>query len=195
MTDLDLLHYFLGFEIKQSEEEIFVSQEKYAKDLLKRFEMLDCKKTATPMNINEKLRFEDGTKMTHTRPDIAFSVGVVFKYMHNPTKHHFGAAKRISRYIVGTMNYGIWYSHIINFNLFEFSDSDWAGFVGDRRSTSGNVFTLGSGAISWSSKKQAITALSSFEAEYVVAASSVCQALWLEGYLNIIVNLKKKLLI
>ena len=109
MTDLDLLHYFLSFEIKQSEEGIFVSQEKYAKDLLKRFEMLNCKETATPMNINEKLRLEDGTKMvnaklfkslvggliylTHTRSDITFSIGVVTRFMHNPTKHHFGAAK------------------------------------------------------------------------------------------------------
>lgn len=82
--------------------------------------MTNCKETATPMNINEKMRLEDGTKManaklfrslvggliylTHTRSDIAFLVGVVSRFMHNPTKHHFGVAKRILCYISGTIN-------------------------------------------------------------------------------------------
>lgn len=184
-----------GLEIKQGEDGVFVSQRKYAEDLLKRFNMIDCKAASTPMNINEKLQLEDGTEkadatlfrslvggliyLTHTRPDIAFSVGMVSRFMHNPSRQHFGAAKRLLRYIAGTQDFGIWYSNVADFKLIGFTDSDWAGSLDDRRSTSGYVFTFGSGAVSWSSKKQAVTALSTTEAEYVAAASSACQATWL----------------
>ncbi|XP_070057816.1 uncharacterized mitochondrial protein AtMg00810-like [Nicotiana tomentosiformis] len=181
MTDLGLLHYFLGLEIKQSLDGIFASQRKYASDLLKRFNMLGCKIASIPMNVNEKLISNDGTGLTdarcfrsivgglnylsHTRPDMVFFVSVVSRFMHNPTKHHFGAEKRILRYVVGTADFGIWYSNVSDFKLFGFTDSDWAG------------------VISWSSKKQENVALSSFEAEYVVATTSACQAVWLKRLL------------
>lgn len=118
MTDLGLLHYFLGLEVKQGEGDVFVSQKKYALDL-KRFGLVNCKSAATPMNMNEKLQQKDGTGqanarsfrslvggliyLSHTRPDISYSVGVVSRFMSNPSKHHFGAAKRILHYIVGTL--------------------------------------------------------------------------------------------
>ncbi|OIT23111.1 putative mitochondrial protein, partial [Nicotiana attenuata] len=114
MTDLGLLHYFLGLEVKQGEDGVFISQRKYAIDLLKRFNMLNCKTVPTPINVNEKLQLEDGTEkvdgsyfrslvggliyLTHSRPDISFSVGVISRFMHKPLKHHLGAAKRILRY-------------------------------------------------------------------------------------------------
>ncbi|PKA50942.1 Retrovirus-related Pol polyprotein from transposon TNT 1-94 [Apostasia shenzhenica] len=98
--------------------------------------------------------------------------------MQNPSCHHFGAAKRILRYIAGTIDYGIWYTHTSNFNLCGFTDSDWASSSDDRKSISASVFSLGSGAVTWSSKKQATTALSSSEAEYVAATSAACQAIW-----------------
>lgn len=195
MTELGKLHYFLGMEVKQGADGIFISQKKYASDLLKIFHMLNCKVATTPMNTNEKLQHEDGTNnafgkyfrsliyLTHSRPDIVFSVGMVSRFMHSPTKHHLGAAKRILRYVAGTMDYGIWYSQVSIFKLFGFTDSDWAGSLDDRRSTSGNIFTLGSGAITWSSKKQATAALSYSGAKYVAAASSTCQALWLRRLL------------
>lgn len=151
------------------------------------------------MNLNEKFQVEDDTGMadakvfrslvggliylTHTRPDIAFSVGVVSRFMQNPTKHHFGAAKRILRYVAGTVDYGIWYAANSIFCLQGFSDSDWTGSLEDRKSTSGSIFHIGSGAITWSSKKQATTALSSSEAEYVAATSAACQAVWLRRLL------------
>ncbi|XP_057785127.1 uncharacterized mitochondrial protein AtMg00810-like [Salvia miltiorrhiza] len=169
MTDLGLLHYFLGLEIKQGEDGVFVSQRKYVEDLLKRFNMANCKATATPMNVSEKLQLEDGIEkaearnfrslvggliyLTHTRPDIAFTVGMMSRFMHNPTRQHFGAAKRILRYIAGTKDFGIWYSNVANFTLIGFTDSDWAGSLDDRKNTSGFVFNLGSGAVTWSSKK------------------------------------------
>ncbi|XP_055815066.1 uncharacterized mitochondrial protein AtMg00810-like isoform X1 [Solanum dulcamara] len=107
---------------------IFLSPRKYAIDLLKKFNVLNCKVAATPMNINEKLCHDDGTEMenatyfrslvgglnylSHTRPDIAFSVGVVSRFMHSPSKLHLGAAKRILRYIAETTDHGIWYSKV-----------------------------------------------------------------------------------
>ena len=98
--------------------------------------MLGCKIASTPMNVNVKLIPDDGTGLafaqcfictvgglnylSHTRPDIAFPISVVSRFMHNPTKHHFGAAKRILRYIAGTTDFGIWYSKISDFRLFGF---------------------------------------------------------------------------
>ena len=121
--------------------------------------------------------------MSHTGPDIAYALSVVSRFMHGPTKHHLGAAKRILRYVAVTIDFGIWYLNVSNFKYFGFTDSDWAGCLEDRKSTSGYMFSLGSGAISWISKKQAIVALSSSEAEYVVATASACQAVWLRRLL------------
>ncbi|XP_038697950.1 secreted RxLR effector protein 161-like [Tripterygium wilfordii] len=147
----------------------------------------------TSMNINEKLKNEDGISfedatyyrslvgglnyLAHTRPDIAFSVGVVSRFMHSPSKHHLGAAKRVLKYIAGTVEYGIWYSKVSNFKLIGFTDSDWAGYLDDRKSTSRIIFNLGSRAISWSSKKQEVVALSTAESEYIATSSSTCQAI------------------
>ncbi|KAM3287989.1 hypothetical protein P3S67_021419 [Capsicum chacoense] len=94
--------------------------------------------------------------------------------MHNPSKLHLGAAMRILRYIAGTSDYEIWYSKVTIFNLTDFTDSDYAGNIDDRKSTSNLLFNLGSGAISWSSKKQEVVALSTAEAEYIAATSAAC---------------------
>eukprot|EP00268_Persea_americana_P019377 TRINITY_DN19929_c0_g1_i4.p1 TRINITY_DN19929_c0_g1~~TRINITY_DN19929_c0_g1_i4.p1 ORF type:complete len:200 (+),score=44.70 TRINITY_DN19929_c0_g1_i4:123-722(+) len=103
--------------------------------------------------------------------------------MHNPSTLHLGAAKRILRYVAGTAELGIWYSKVSNFKLTGYTDSDHAGCMDDRRSTSGFLFNLGSGAISWSSKKQEVVALSSSEAEYISATASASQAIWLRRLL------------
>ena len=199
MTDLGLLHYFLGLEVKQAADGIFISQQKYAMDLLKRHNMFRCNTASTPMNVGEALRAEYGTGkassrhfrtivgglnyLSNTRPDIAHSVSVVSRFMHNPSLHHLGAAKRILRYVARTLDYGVWYNNVNNFRLYGFTDSDYAGSLDDRKSTSGQVFFLGSGAVSWSSKKQDTVVLSSSEAEYMAATSSACQATWLRKIL------------
>ncbi|GKV36358.1 hypothetical protein SLEP1_g44499 [Rubroshorea leprosula] len=208
MSDLGLLHYFLGLQIYQTDYGIFVSQEKYALDLLKKFNMQNCKMSATPMNTNEKLTVDDGTPranekyfrsmvgglmyLTHTRPDIMFSVSLVSRFMHNPFVHHLGTAKRILCYIRATSNFGIWYKPVPNFKFLGFTDSDWAGSVDDRKSTSGYIFNLGSGAVSWSSKKQECTALSSSEAEYVAASSAACQAIWMRRIMKDLQQVQEK---
>ncbi|KAH0711345.1 hypothetical protein KY289_007304 [Solanum tuberosum] len=167
MSDMGLLHYFLGLQVHQTEKRIFLSQRKYARDLLNKFGMLNCKPAATPMNISEKLQqvneeeLTDAKRfrslvggliyLTHTRPDIAYHVGVISRLMQQPSKVHYGAAKRVLRYIAGTLDFGIWYSKTDNFRLCGYTDSDWTSSLDDRRSVSANVFTLGSGVVTWSS--------------------------------------------
>ncbi|XP_047259692.1 uncharacterized mitochondrial protein AtMg00810-like [Capsicum annuum] len=158
MSAMGLLHYFLGLEVHQDEDGIFLSQRKYDRDFLIKFSLLNCKPTTTPMKIGEKLQLNDRVEMddarsfrslvggliylTHTQPDIAFFVGVISR-------------------------------------LYGFTGSDYAGSLDDRRSISAHVFTLGSGVVTWSSKKQATTTLSISEVEYSAATSAACQAIWL----------------
>lgn len=92
--------------------------------------------------------------------------------------------KRILHYIAGTSDYGIWYDKVKTMRLVGYCDSDWTGSLDDRKSTSGYIFSLGSGVISWSSKKQSTVALSSSEAEYAALTSAACQAIWLRWLLS-----------
>ncbi|GKU96667.1 hypothetical protein SLEP1_g9878 [Rubroshorea leprosula] len=194
MTDLGLMRYFLGLEVVQNGEGIFISQEKYGKDLLKKCIMEDCNSVGTPMVSNQKFNLDDGEEkvdahayrsligsplyLTNSKPDIAFATSVLSRFMQSPSKTHYGAARRILRYLKGTISFGILYAKNDQFNLFGYSNSDWAGCVDDRRSTSGYAFFLGSDAISWSSKKQASIALSSSEAEHISLIAAACQATW-----------------
>ena len=199
MTDLGLMSYFLGMEVKQDHDGVFISQKKYAKEILNKFHMEDCKRTSTPMNQKEKFSKDDGTEkvdesqyrsligclmyLTATRPDIMFSVSLLSRFMHCACEVHFQAAKRIVRYIKGTTNYGIKYSYCQNFKLHGYSDSDWAGSIDDMRSTTGFCFNFGSGIFSWSSKKQDVIAQSTAEAEYVAANATINQAIWIRKIL------------
>lgn len=157
--------------------------------------MKDCNSVSTPTEFGLKLtRNGSGKKvdptlykqivgslmyLTSTRPDIMYAVSLISRYMENPTEVHLLAAKRIFRYLKGTADFGIWYKKVGDSSLFGFSDSDYAGDLDDRKSTSGFVFIMGSGAVSWSTKKQQIVTLSTTEAEFVAAASSSCQGIWL----------------
>ncbi|GKA26081.1 retrovirus-related pol polyprotein from transposon TNT 1-94 [Tanacetum coccineum] len=190
----DVKSAFLNEELK---EEVY---EKYVIDTLEKFNMAGCKTACTPMNIGEKLQHEDGTEaadgtlyrsligrliyLTHSRPDISFSVGLLSRFMHKPSKHHLRAAKRVLRYLAGTKDFGIWFQRTKDFKLKGYTDSDWAGSVEDRKSTSGSCFILGEAVVSWSSKKQATVALSSTEAEYVAANAAACQAVWMRRILS-----------
>ena len=153
----------------------------------------------TPMAINLKLTSNDGAPkfdasiyrsvvgsliyLTNTRPDIVHAVSVVSRFMSDPSNHHFAAVKRILRYIQGTKGYGIRYTQEKEAQLVGYTDSDWAGAIDDRKSTSGHVFFLGSKVISWSSKKQSTVALSTAEAEYISATSAACEAVWIRRIL------------
>jgi hypothetical protein len=124
--------------------------------------------------------------MLATRPDMAFSVCLAARYMERPTEMHVAAVKRILRYLKGTLNLGILYKCKTDNNLIlqGWSDSDYAGDYDDRKSTSGYIFTMGTSAICWSSKKQPIVTLSTTEAEFVSAASCACQCIWVRSILQ-----------
>ena len=200
MTDLGLLHHFLGLGVLQTDTYIFLHQKKYAKTLLDKFGLKDCKSVATPLAVNEKLSKVDGSELadetlyrqmvgsllylTATRPDIMFAASLLARFMHNPTKKHMGTTKRVLRYIQGTMNYGIAYEKGKWAVLIGYCDSDWSGSEDDMRSTSGYAFNLGSGAFSWASIKQSSVALSTAEAEYMSAAEATAQAMWLRFVLS-----------
>ena len=198
MTDLGEMTYFLGIEVHQQQHDIFICQKKYAKEILKKFRMEECKPTSTLMNQKEKFCKENGAEkaneglfrsmigclmyLTSTRPDIMYVVSLLSRYMHCASKNNFQAAKRVLRYVKGTIDYGIKFSQVKNFVLHGYSDSDWTGCVDDMQSTSGYCFSFGSGIFSWSSKKQEVVAQSTVEAEYVAAIATIAtikQVLWL----------------
>jgi len=200
MTDLGRMHYFLGIEVQQNSTGIFIGQKKYAQQVLEKFKMNECNSVTNPIVPGTKLcKDHGGTKidntlykqivgslmyLTHTRPDIMFVVCLLSRYMECPTELHLMAAKRVFRYLKGTINFGVLYRKGGSESLSAYSDSDYAGDVEDRKSTSGYVFMLSSGAISWSSKKQPIVTLSTTEAEFISATSCACQAIWLRRILQ-----------
>jgi hypothetical protein len=180
MKDLGLMHYFLGLEVWQRKNEIFLNQGKYVVEILKRFGMLDCKPMATPMASNMKL-LDDTTSevvdatlyrqmigslmyLMNTRPNICFAVNTLSQYMVDPKRVHLIAVKHVMRYLKGTMDYGLKYVADSEISLLGYSDLDWVGSVANQKSTLGCCFTLGSGMISWISKKQSCVALSMAEA-------------------------------
>jgi hypothetical protein len=170
MSDMGLLHYFLGIEVYQDKEEVFISQRMYAEIFLRKFKMIGCKPMATPLAINEKLKKEDGGKkvddtlyrslvgnllyLISTRPDVMFLTSLLSRFMHSPSHFHFAATKRVLRYIQGTTGYGIRYYRNYTVKLLGFCDSDWGGCVDDMKSTSSYAFSLESSVLSWPSKKQ-----------------------------------------
>ncbi|MCH99895.1 cationic amino acid transporter 1-like, partial [Trifolium medium] len=120
--------------------------------------------------------------LCNTRPDLAYSVGVVSKFMQKPKLSHLAATKRILRYIRGTVDYGIIFPNSDKGNQCEltaYTDSNWCGDADDRKSTAGYVFLLNNAPIAWCSKKESVVALSSCEAEYIAASLCACQAIWL----------------
>ena len=200
MTDLGRMRYFLGIEVIQSLDGIFVCQRKYAHEILGRFGMDKSNPVKNPIVPGTKLsKDEAGTKvdetlfkqvvgslmyLTATRPDLMYGVSLISRFMSCPTESHWLAAKRILRYLKGTTELGIFYKKNGCTNLVAYTDSDFAGDLDDRRSTSGFAFLLGSGAVSWSSKKQPIVTLSTTEAEYIAAAFCASQCIWLRRVLE-----------
>jgi heterodisulfide reductase subunit B len=209
MSDLGLLSYYLGIEVKQGDGEITLSQGAYALKILENANMKNCNSCDTPMECRLKLNKLKGEEVVdatayrsligslryivNTRPDLAYAVGVVSRYMEAPGKDHWLAVKRILRYLKGTVGYGCRYikGGEMQPMLLGYSDSDYAGDVEDRKSTSGAVYFLGKSLVTWSSQKQKIVALSSCEAEYVAAAAAACQGIWLSRLIADMVGTKE----
>ncbi|KAL0679065.1 hypothetical protein Bca4012_007046 [Brassica carinata] len=122
--------------------------------------------------------------ITNTRPDLQFSVSLLSRFMSKPTQLHVQAAKRVLRYLRGTVDFGIWYKRGGSGEIQVYTDSDFAGDVESRKSTSGYVFLMDDAAVAWLSKKQPIVTLSTTEAEYVAASICACQAVWFKRVLE-----------
>ncbi|RVW93252.1 Retrovirus-related Pol polyprotein from transposon TNT 1-94 [Vitis vinifera] len=207
MKDLGPLKYFLGIEVSRSSEGIFLSQRKYALDLLQETGMSGCQPVNTPIEEGLKLCVEPNQVSTdkgryqrlvgrlmylaHTRPDLAYALSVVSQYMHNRGEQHMNAVMRILRYLKNAPRKGILFAKNIDHQSIEvYTDADWAGAVDDRRSTSGYFTFVGGNLVTWKSKKQNVVARSSAEAEFRGMALGLCEALWLRlllqdlGYLS-----------
>ena len=194
------LTFFLGLQVKEKKEGIFISQEKYAQNIVKKFGLDFKKHASTPMSSSTKLNVDSsGVKVSSTlyrsiirsllyltisRPDIAFSVGVCARYQVAPKESHLTVVKRIIRYVNGTPDYGLWYSKESNACLAGPSDANWAGIVDDRKSTSGGYLYLKNNLVSWMSKKQNSVSLSTAKAEYIAVGSCCTQLLWMKKLLH-----------
>jgi hypothetical protein len=179
MSMIGELTFFLGFQVKQMKDKNFLSQEKYTKDLLKRFKMEKCNPIKTPMPTNGHLDLDEGGNLvdqtlycsmigsllylTASRLDIMFSVCVCARFQANPKKAHLCTVKRILRYLKHTSNVGLWYPKGATFDLIGYSDSNYVGCKIDRKSTFGGCHLLGRSLVLWTSKKQNCVALSTTE--------------------------------
>ena len=182
---------------------VHMSQKIYLDKVLCTFGMADCKPVAIPMAQGVSLVKETGLTapleqvrrfqsavgslmyaMIETRPDIAFVVSTLSQFASNPNEQHWKALKHLFRYLKGSLPLGISYGKPGKQDIMGYTDSDWAGDKGTRKSTSGYLFKLGNGAVSWSSKRQPTVALSSCEAEYMAATQCVKEAIWLQGLLR-----------
>jgi hypothetical protein len=190
MKDLGLLHYFLGIDVWQKPGEIFLSQSKYAVDVLRRFGMMDCKSMSTPMISNLKKLHDQATGsdpedptvyrqiigslmyLVHTRPDICYAVNALSQFMCEPKHIHMVVVQHVLIYVRGTIANGLRYTSSGGVMLHGFTDLDRMGSTVDRKSTSRYCFSLGSVMISWSSRKQGSIAQSTAEAKYIVASAA-----------------------
>lgn len=194
------LHYFLGIEVTRTRSGLHLMQRKYIIDLLTKMHMLDAKPVTTPQATTPKLSLSTGTPLadakeyrmvigslqylSYTRPDIAYSVNRLSQFMHRPTDAHWQAAKRILRYLAGTLSHGIFLGRQSPLHLHAFSDADWAGDTDDFVSTNAYIVYLGSNPIAWSSKKQTGVARSSTEAEYRSVANTASELRWVTSLLQ-----------
>eukprot|EP00253_Pinus_taeda_P006766 PITA_06766 len=162
---MGLMHYFLGMEVWQKDGELFVSQRKYANEILRRFHMEKCNHMQTPLAY------------------LCYAVNQLSQAMVQTTKMFWKAEKHFLRYLRGTSQYGLWYRRTEGVKLQGFMDADWARSPSDRKSTSGGIFNLESAAVSWYIRKQRSVALIVAKAEYMAASQAACEAIWMRKIL------------
>ena len=201
LKDLGKLLYFLGIEVSYTENDIYLSQRKYIKNLLSKADMINYKGCDTPMVTGTKLQkeakgslgqyVEDATSyrsligglqyLVLTRPEIAFTVHKLSQYVSTPTLQHILACKRVLRYLKGTEDYGLKFTAGGEIKLTRYTNADWACDIDDRKSTWAYCIYLEHNLISWSSKKQSIVTRSSAESEYKALTSASSKITWLQS--------------
>ena len=207
LRDLGPVSFLLGVHItrNRSSKSLSLSQRQCILDILSKFDMADCNPVSTPLDPSHKLstlqspqtdaeaaemrsipyREAVGSLMylaIATRPDIAYAVGVLSRFSSNPGMAHWKAVKHLMRYLKGSMDLKLTYAPDHSKDRFTtYSDADFAGDDATKRSTSGYVVKMGTGAISWASRLQTIQTLSTTEAEYVSAVAAAQELLWLRN--------------
>ena len=195
MKDLGHLSYFLGLEITHSIYCLYITQAKYASELLSWARLTDSKTIETLVKLNAYLTPSRGKQLSNpslckrlvsslvylivTRPDISYAVHQVSQFSSSPRSTQYTVVLRILRYLKGTLFHDLFYSAQSPLNLCAFSNADWPGDSTNRRSTTGYCFLLGSSLISWRNKKQTLVARSSIEAEYHALDDTTSKLLWL----------------
>jgi transposase InsO family protein len=204
IRDLGPVSFFLGMEIvrDRSAGTLKLSQAKAVTELVRQYGQVGCKNRATPLNAGISLspvtveNDDDDNAPQYralvgsllyiancTRPDIAFSVGMLCRFMSKPGMEHYKAAISVVKYLSGTTSIGLNYTKGAQ-SLLGYCDSDLGGDLGARKSTSGYVFMLGGACVSWSSRLQSVVAQSTMEAEYIAASMATKEALWLRNLLS-----------
>ena len=194
MKDMGEADVILGIRIKRNGKEISLSQCHYIEKVLAKFSGKGCRELRTPFDPSVKLMPNTGMAvsqleysqvlgclmyaMTSTRPDIAYAVGKLSRYTSNPSTHHWHAIRRVLGYLKGTMDYGLTYKGC-PWVIDGYSDASWISNMEDHTSTTGWVFLLGGGAISWASKKQTCITTSTMESEFIALAAAGKEAEWL----------------
>ncbi|GJR53616.1 putative ribonuclease H-like domain-containing protein [Tanacetum coccineum] len=199
MSSMGEPNLFLGLQVQQKHDGIFISQDKYVDEILKKFNYNDVKSSTTPVDL-EKPLVKDGDAddvdvhlyrsmirslmyLIASGPDIMFAVCACARFQVNPKTSHLTAVKRIFKYLKGKPKLGLWYSRDSPFELVAYTDSDYAGATQDMKSTTGGCQFLGNSLISWQCKKQTVVSTSTNKAEYVSAASYCGQVLWIQNQL------------
>jgi hypothetical protein len=181
MSDLGLLSYYMGIEVKQGPDGIHLHQAAYANKLLERSGLSTCNPSASPMEARLKLNKSSEAEVVdakeyrsiigalcyllHTRPKLTFTVGYLSRFMEEPQADHLAVVKRVLRYVAGTRDHGLHYtrSEIGRPALVSYSDADMAGDIDTHRSTSGVIYFLGGNPITWQLTKQKVVVLSTWQ--------------------------------
>ena len=192
--------YFLGLEATTTSSGLFLSQLKYAWDILHRAQLLDIKPVHTPMVVSSHLSFDGPSfsypllyrslvralqHLTITRPDIPYAMNSISKFLHSPTKEHFLVVKHILPYVKGTFHFGLTFnSYVTPVALVAYSNTDLVGCPDPRRSTSGYSIYLCGNLVPWRAKKKPIVSYSNFESKYHALELTTIELLWLTHLLH-----------
>ena len=201
--DLGPAQHFLGMVIlrDRAARKLWLSQELFATSIVNQYGMQDARVRELPLSAAVKLTKDDGAPLDTqqhpysqlvgsllylvvcTRPDLAYAVGMLARFMSAPRQPHWDAAMGVLKYLAGTLQLALSFGG--DGDLMAYCDSDYAGCLDTRRSCTGYVFLLNSGAVSWSSRFQPTVAASTVEAEYMAASAAVKEALWFKSLLPV----------